>query len=679
MTLETISLDSEWEWNESDHYQVYPVACVSWAKLDDSAGLWHWTEAKRHVARALESQLIIGHSIHTDLAAWWRTWPEFVSLIWEALADGRVIDIRLAQKLADISDGQHESPRFMVAGRPYTLKAICHRHDVGELDKDTWRKEYGVLRDLPLHAWPEGAKKYPIDDARGALRAFVKIRDKFGVAAMGDVVRQTRHNFACHLLQVVGIGTDPELVEVIRDKTWREVYEEIAPRLTKNNLLRFENKGSKRTPDWGHVKNEEVVRELMRVTCPPELKRMTKTGLKKRKEGLDVSVDDYISTDAEACEDSCNDLLGLYSEYKHLNTFLNVHVQHLATGQIHAHFESLRETGRVACGEPYNLTNLPQGENPYDLIKQGLEPRLGVRECFVPRSTIHERGWMGIRSRSTPRVYIDVDYPGLELHTISQMCLDMYGRSEMAKALTAKPTKNLHSMFAAYLIQIPYEEGVKRKKAQEGKFVRMYEVAKRCNFGLGGGMGAARFRAQCKTVAKLLISLDEAKAFIQAWRKFWPEMEIHFARCKSLTGSFKNPRKARMKMLRVDRWRGGLIYTEACNTLFQALGSDCAKDSLFDVSRACYDPAKHSVLLGSIPVNFVHDDILTETDEDGAHECAVEQARIMNETANTFLVDVPIAAEPGLSRRFSKFASTIYDAHGRLVPWEHPAIEGRAA
>lgn len=670
MSLEVLALDSEWEWGKP-RGEVQPVACVSWAKLDDTAGLWHWTEAKPHVARALECNLIVGHSIHTDLAAWWRTWPEFVSLIWEALAQGRVIDIRLAQKLADIADGRHEAIPYVGTG-PYTLQSICHRHGVGDLDKDTWRDKYGELRYIPMHAWPEGARRYPIEDARGTIRSFVKIRDKHGISAMGDVVRQTRHNFACHLLQVVGIGTDPALVEVIRDKTWKEVYEIIAPRLTRNNLLRFENKGSKRTPEWGHTKNTKVVQELMRLTCPPELKRMTKTGLKKRKNGEEVPIDDYISCDAEACEDSGNDLLGLYAEFQHLCTFLNVHVQHLATGEIHSRFESLRETGRIACGEPYNLTNLPQGQNPYDLIAKGKAPELGVRECFIPRSRITSLEWMGISAAARKRVYIDVDYPGLELHTISQMCLDMYGRSKMAEPLLTG--RNLHTMFGAYLINIPYEEGVKRKKAQEGHFVRMYDVAKRCNFGLGGGMGAARFRAQCKTVANLLITLDEAKAFIAAWRQFWPEMEIHFRHCKSLTGSFGNPKRAKMKMLRVDRWRGGLIYTEACNTMFQALGSDCAKDSLFDVSRACYDPAMRSVLLGSVPVDFVHDDILTETEEDGAHECGLEQARLMNEAANRFLVDVPIKAEPGLSRRFSKFAKTIYDKNDRLVAWEHPGI-----
>jgi hypothetical protein len=412
----------------------------------------------------------------------------------------------------------------------------------------------------------------------------------------------------------------------------------------------------------------------MRITCPQELKRATKEGTKKVKAGL-CTIDDVISCDKEACADSGNPLLEAYAEYQHLDTFLTRHVPKLSDGVIHCKFESLRDTGRIASGggdAGYNATNMPQGENPYDLIKRGLPPKLGVRECFVPREDLGRFAWLGVPAR-TRRVYIDVDYPGLELRTISQMCLDLYGRSEMAKALNAG--KNLHTMFGAYLMGIPYEEGLSRKKGQEEKFLRQYEVAKRCNFGLGGGMGAARFVATCKK-ERVIITLDEAKAFIKAWRSFWPEMELHFGRARALTGSYDNPRKARIKHLRVDRWRGGLTYTEACNTPFQGLGADCAKDSLFEVVRACYDPAMHSPLFGSVPVNFIHDQIITETAEEGAHEAAVEQARIMSEVASRFLPDVPIEAEPAISRRFSKYASTIYDANKRLVAWEHPAIKG---
>jgi len=650
VTLEVEANDSETALTtETD--KAPPLACVSYARPSGEAGLFHWADpkCKAHVVHALERKLIIGHTIAYDTAVWWRQWPDLVTLVWECYADGRIIDIRLAQKLADISEGKHEKTPWA----SYSLNALCKHHLGRELDKDTWRLEYGTLRDVPLHAWPEGARVYPVEDAKGTLECWFKIRDTYGIAATGDVVRQTRHGFVIHLLEVAGLRTDPEIVELVRKRHWDELETLVIPRLVRNGLLRYENKGSKKNPAWGHTKNTKVVQALMRITCPDELKRATKEGAKKVKAGL-CTIDDVISIDKEACEDSGNPLLEAYAHYQHLDTFLTRHAPKLAGGVIHCKFESLRDTGRIASGggdAGYNATNMPQGEKDV----------LGVRECFVP---------------SPGRVFIDVDYPGLELRTIAQMCLDLYGRSDMAKALNTG--KNLHTMFAAYLLKIPYEEGTKRKKAQEIQFDRMYNVAKRCNFGLGGGMGPARFRATCKK-ERVIITLDEAKAFIDAWRQFWPEMSIHFARSKSLTGSYKNPKKARIKHLRVDRWRGGLTYTETCNTPFQGLGADCAKDALFDVMRACYDPSMHSPMFGSVPVNFVHDQILTETPEEGAHEAAVEQARIMSDTASKFLPDVPIEAEPALSRRFSKFAQTIYDANKRLVPWEHKEILDRGA
>lgn len=664
MTLEVEANDSETALT-TETVKVPLLACVSWARENEEAGLYHHADpkCKQHVVRALERKLIIGHTISYDTAVWWRQWPDLVSLIWECYADGRIVDIRLAQKLADISDGKHEK----TAWASYSLNALCKHHLGRELDKDTWRLEYGTLRDLPLHAWPEGARQYPIADAVGTLACWFEIRDKYGIAATGDVVRQTRHNFAVHLLEVAGLRTDPEIVELIRDRTSTELETLVIPRLLRNGLLRWE--GPRANPRRDLVKSTKVAADLMRLTCPEELKRATKGGAKKLKESLVSSVDDVICCDKEACEDSGNPLLEAYAHYQHLDTFLTRHAPKLAAGVIHCKFESLRDTGRIASGggdAGYNATNMPQGEKDV----------LGVRECFVPRDLSPDLSWLG--ARRGPKVLISVDYPGLELHTIAQMCLDLYGRSDMAKALTSKPKRNLHTMFGAYLLKIPYEEGVQRKKAQEHLFLRMYEVAKRCNFGLGGGMGVARFVATCKK-ERVLITLDEAKAFIAAWRQFWPEMELHFQRARSLTGSFNSPKLARIKHLRVDRWRGGLNYMKVCNTPFQGLGADCAKDSLFDVSRACYDPAMHSPLFGSVPVNFPHDDIETETPLEGAHEAAVEQARIMNETANKFLVDVPIESEPALAMRFSKYAQTIYDAHGRLVPWEHAEILKRGA
>jgi hypothetical protein len=40
---------------------------------------------------------------------------------------------------------------------------------------------------------------------------------------------------------------------------------------------------------------------------------------------------------------------------------------------------------------------------------------------------------------------------------------------------------------------------------------------------------------------------------------------------------------------------------------------------------------------------------------------------------------VTVVAEPALMRRLSKDAKTVYDANGRLIPWEDVKKEGKAA
>ena len=134
--------------------------------------------------------------------------------------------------------------------------------------------------------------------------------------------------------------------------------------------------------------------------------------------------------------------------------------------------------------------------------------------------------------------------------------------------------------------------------------------------------------------------------------------------------------EATVKHLFSERWRGACTYCAASNTFFQGLGSDAAKRALYLVQRACYthdgrEGRPYSVLFGSRSVNFVHDEIILETeDTPGAHDVAIELARVMVEGANEFLPDVPARTEPLLSRCWSKKAKPVFGPDGRLVPWE---------
>jgi len=59
-----------------------------------------------------------------------------------------------------------------------------------------------------------------------------------------------------------------------------------------------------------------------------------------------------------------------------------------------------------------------------------------------------------------------------------------------------------------------------------------------------------------------------------------------------------------------------------------------------------------------------------EVPEDRGHEAATQLAEIMIREFNYFTPDVPVQASPQLMRCWSKNAKPIYDAQGRLVPWQ---------
>ncbi|MEI6806161.1 MAG: hypothetical protein WCK49_06600, partial [Myxococcaceae bacterium] len=69
-------------------------------------------------------------------------------------------------------------------------------------------------------------------------------------------------------------------------------------------------------------------------------------------------------------------------------------------------------------------------------------------------------------------------------------------------------------------------------------------------------------------------------------------------------------------------------------------------------------------------VNFLHDEIMLEVPEERGHEAATQLAEIMVREFNHFTPDVPVKASPQLMRCWSKNAKPIYNAQGRLVPWQ---------
>lgn len=108
------------------------------------------------------------------------------------------------------------------------------------------------------------------------------------------------------------------------------------------------------------------------------------------------------------------------------------------------------------------------------------------------------------------------------------------------------------------------------------------------------------------------------------------------------------------------RLRSHATYCARHNTIFQGLAADGAKLAMWKLWRNGYRI-----------VNFIHDEFLIELPEqDDYTEQAEEIKRLMIEGMQEVVPNVCIDVEYAISRHWSKGAEAVYDAEGRLVPYE---------
>lgn len=586
----------------------------------DGPSLFKWDEfeAKTLINVWLHEDTIIGANIAYDMGVFAAQWPDLLDIIVAAYDRNEILDIQIAEKLRDIALGQlNRVPGAKDPKRPYSLESLAWRYLQKEMDKSTWRLRYGELRDVPLKDWPAGAREYPVIDAYYTYQIW-QAQEKVDLRTIAD---ESRHSFWLHLLSCWGIRTDLGVVaELEADLNLR--LEERIRLLERGGLIR-RVKG-----EW--VRDTKAAMSLM-VGVSGEKAKLTATG--------------RVSLDEEACLDSGDETLAAYAQYSSLKKQLSSDIPALRRGEIHARFDSLKETGRTGCGDPYNLQNPP---------KSG-----GVRECFVPRPGF---------------VFIDADYDLLELRCFSQVCLEILGWSDMADVLNAG--KDVHTDLASYILGISYDEGMARKKAKDPELKVARNTAKNCNFGLLGGMGAERFVLLCKRgETPIIITEEYAKELVAVTKRRWTELPAYLRWAGKITeeGPAYVP-----DLLGGGVHRGGCDYSTAANTNFQRLGAHVAKSAGWAIMKSCYVDRK-SPLYGSRIVNFVHDQFIIETPLDVANDAAVETGRLMVEAAKPWLPDVPATTTPCLATCWSKNAEAIYDAKGRLLSWSPKEPEVKKA
>lgn len=265
-----------------------------------------------------------------DLSVFLAHNPRCAPDVFAALAEDRVHDVLLRQRLLDIRDGLR---------RPkHGLQATAEIYGLHKDGSDDWRMRYGELVHTPLCQWPEAAHRYASHDSIVTLevhRAQDK-EDRCGV--FRDQHRQVRAAMALKLSGQFGMAVDQSAVAAFAadlERQWVENRE----LLRANGLIR--PNGTRNT-----LAARERARKMRRVTPggAPSLSRLD-------------------------CEESGDAVLVAWARDVSLQKLLTTYVAALRKSpRLRPSYVSLVETGRTSCRSP-NIQNLPR------------EP--GVRECLV--------------------------------------------------------------------------------------------------------------------------------------------------------------------------------------------------------------------------------------------------------------------------------------------------------
>jgi hypothetical protein len=482
-----------------------------------------------------------------------------------------------------------------------------------------------------------------------------------------DQSNQARAAFALQLSGIWGLRTDKNLNDALAKKyeaRLQEHIERFMPFLFLDKSGREKESEVKRAVVSAYAPNAERCGVCFGAgKVAPERGKKQSTcakcdGIGKSIEGVPQTDKGKISTSHDTLTESGDTILVYYSEVSGTQKILQTYLPYLRSGEKYA-----------ITTDPNVLLNT--GRSSYKGLTQTQPRNAGTRECHVARAG---------------RVFCSVDFSGVELATLAQCLVWICGSSKMADALNAD--KDLHSAFAADMMRIGYDDFCARLDKGDKTAKAFRQGAKAANFGFPGGMSAPTLVVNkrnegvrfCDTlegkpcngektttrsgieVCKRCVQL--AQDLRDKWMASWPEMDRYFDHIKRTIA-----KGGTIEQYVSNRVRGGVEYCAACNTLFQGLAADGAKNALYRITKECYTE-KSSPLYGSRVLIFIHDETFMEHREEVAHEAAFRQAQIMIDTMREYTPDVKIKAEPALCRRWYKDAKAVYDERGRLQVWE---------
>ncbi len=607
---------------------VPPLACGSFAWFEGGevrSEVLGSRDTLDKVAKMLRdpSVIFVGHNIAFDMAVVCAERPEFIDLVFRAYADDRVRDTDMRERLMAIARGEFAEDRDVA----YSLEALAKKRLKIQLDKNTFRLGYGKLISFPIAEWDPGAITYAREDAVCTLKVWASqseecdnYRTAHPVHAVWHEHHVCRKAWALMLMRAHGVRVDADRVKALETQLLNKERQLMESLIEAGVLVK-------------HPKKSEFTakKKILQARVEAAYRQLGKYA--PVTDPTSKFPNGQVKTDSETCEDSNDPILETYAEYvgvdKVLGTFLRPLLE--AGGRpLNAWWNPQLVSDRTSCSGP-NFQNPPRAD--------------GVRQCIIP---------------GPGQVFSSTDYATIELLSLADFTEGQFGRSAMAERI--REGVDLHTALAAVLLNMDYDTAKANKSRPEVKNAR--NLAKAINFGMGGGLGAAKFVQMSKKGYRLIFSEDEARSYKKVYLRENPEMVRFFQYVSQLcAGGYGTVETPGSKMI-----RGGCTYTAACNQHFQGTVAYGATDALFHVSWECYVD-RGTVLYGSRPTLFIHDEIIAAHPAGRAAECALRVQAIMEASMARVLTRVPPKAEPCLMERWEKNAEPVF-VDGHLVPWQ---------
>lgn len=701
--MKRIGIDTETYLINSEQGIVAPrMVCLTFCTEDAEVGLLARDEALSFMHALLDADdiVFVAHHARFDFAVLAAADASLLPKIFRAYDEGRVRCTMVREKLLALARGELADEGETGAKRnvKFSLAAcVLRRFGIDLSEAKTakggplpWRLRFSELDGVPIEAWPKEARDYALDDAKWNLALFDSQTDELNEQGMsGDMIPdeayQTRGAFWLYLLSVRGVRTEVERVNVLKTSLETEyarinalvrAADVLRPKMQKGEMVWTKNMAALRARVIAAYGGEDAApktakgavstarEDLLKPADPRVLEWVEKAEAeiaKNRQEaGLPPLTADAAADMARRLSEDAGKAFGVAAEQVYnwlvlhavgersgVEKVLNTYVPVLLQGTqypITPTFNELVASGRTSSVNP-NLQNPPR--------------KGGIRECFVPR-----RGYY----------YAFCDYSFIELCTLAQSCLEMFGWSEMANAINAGLDPHLD--MAASMLGIPYEEAIALKKQKDPTITEYRQMSKALNFGYPGGLGAAKFVEYARAGYGVSLTEAEARRKKEEWYKKWPEMRLYHQHFGSMT---LGDRKFTLVQPGSNRVRGEVGFCDGANSVFQGRAADGAKRAGWYIAKECYlkDPYRDgsgpTPLYGARPVLFVHDEFILEVPIATAHEATMRLSAVMVAGMREVVPDVKVGTEYAIATRWYKGAEAVYDENKRLIPWEPKA------